>query len=317
MDSIIEDQHEQSIKQLESERDEILKTLEPEPEPEPTPEPDPEPEKASGSQPEVEAVEEVSEPAVEVKPEKPKLDELETANKRWRDTTSWANKLNASNIELKTEKEKLQSQLEDLKKQLEEAPPQRSKELSELLEEYPEMMDKLAPAIEKMVESKVVPLNQQVTELEQALKTSKQEESRREILQAHPDFDLVTAQDSRFWRWMDVDTGVTSLQKKTVADKGSNKDIMSLVTQFKREDAAAMAKNKKPAPPKAKDNVSKVKTLKKHAAEATAEPRGKPTNPFNLATKSTKQLTVEDIQRMSLDEYANGGREKLYEALMG
>ena len=242
--------------------------------------------------------------SAEVKQQKQKMSELEIANKRWRDGMSWNTKLNNENISLRTKAEKLEAQLNELQEKL-KAPDKPDPLTEALKDEWPDLTEKLVPSIKQLLSEKDKTVDEMRAELDNLRREQVDNLRREQVLNDHPDVALVMHDNSDFWNWLDRDTGVSSYQKKVVAESGSGKDLSILISQFKREYDAARRRIAPPPPTAPKvDNAAKNKQLNKDAAEATTEPRTKAKNPFAMPVKQKTALTAEQIANMSLDEFA-------------
>ncbi len=228
-----------------------------------------------------------------------KLSEFETVDKRWRDGVKWNTKLRKENIELEATTKKLTKQLEALQAKYKSTPKEILPEIKAAQEEYPDLMDKLLPAMEKMTaKDDNNSLADELAELKELQAKQAKVDDREYVLTQHPDLDLITAENSAFWRWLNEDTSLTAFQKQVTADKGSGKDIAMLMGQFKRE----FNETKKVRPP-AKDNAA-VKQKLKDAAEATVEPKTKAGNVFTLPVKQKTALTTQDLDDMDLETFS-------------
>jgi hypothetical protein len=312
MEVSVVDAQEQVISDLEAEVAELEKEFSTESaaETETTEEPEEE------SAPPVESVEEetaTSEVADEKPAKKPKMTELETLDKRWRDGVSWNTKLNQENIALKAKLEADAAELEALKAKLKAAPEAVPETVLKAKEEYPELMETIVPALKDLIGTDKSTIEAKLAELDTIKEEIANVDRRNAVLAEHPDLDLVTREDSRFWTWLNEDTNLSALQKNTVVNSGTAKDLSLLFTQFKRE-YRELVKRRTPA--QASDNTANNQKLK-DAVEATAEPKVTAGNRFTVPVKQPTALTESDIDKMSLEEFEKLTDDDLKKALAG
>ena len=284
---------EKEVEGLLAEAQDFIDGKEPQAEPEPTsePEPDPAPDVQAAAEPTLKP-----EPEVEPTPDPVKA-ELTTVKKRWSDAVSWGTKLNQDNLKLHSDVESLTAQLESLKKKLEAPPAETPESLKKIQEEYPELAENLFPAINEMVANKTKTVAEELAEIKRMQADNAVLANKQELYKAHADADMVTADDSVFWRWLDTDTSIPASLKHNGTDSKNVRDNIAIISLFKKEFQQMNA----PAPT---SDVAPKTNLKKQAADANAEPRVAPKNPNIMGITQAPTLTTADLAKMSLDDFS-------------
>ncbi len=223
-------------------------------------------------------------------------DELSTVTKRWKDGVRWNTKLNKENLQLHGDVEQLTVQLESLKAKLDAPAPVASEKLKKVQEEYPELTTGLIPAIEEIISAKNKTVTDELAELRSLQKSNQQVAAKQELYEAHSDVDMVTADDSYYWKWLAQDTSVPASIKQLASDSKSVKDNIAIVSLFKKE-FSGLAKSSEPKP--------------KEVAETTVEPKRRSVNPVVTGVSQPLKRSLRDIEKMSLEEFSKLSNDEL------